>query len=49
MYYLLGYKLMGTTMEDALLEKETKKSYHYRKTTSILNQLPKDKIKRVCI
>ncbi|CAC5394645.1 CHS1 [Mytilus coruscus] len=46
MYYLLGYKMIGAILEDELLEKDTNKRYHYRRITSLLNQLPKDKVKR---
>ncbi|XP_063433514.1 chitin synthase chs-2-like [Mytilus trossulus] len=46
MYYLLGYKMIGAILENNLLEKDTNKRYHYRRITSLLNQLPKDKVKR---
>lgn len=47
MYYLLGYKMMGAILEDALLDRDTNKRYHYRRVTSILNHIPKDKVKKV--
>ncbi|VDI08056.1 Hypothetical predicted protein [Mytilus galloprovincialis] len=46
MYYLLGYKMIGAILENDLLEKDTNKRYHYRRITSLLNKLPKDKVKR---
>lgn len=39
--------MIGAILENNLLEKDTNKRYHYRRITSLLNQLPKDKVKRV--